>query len=54
MSEVVRHLILKDLYLTRWMIVGSIVAGLGAIALMPVSKASAYVGSVSLICVLIA
>jgi ABC-2 type transport system permease protein len=53
MSEVVRHLILKDLYLTRWMIVGSILAGLGAIALMPVSKGSAYVGSVSLICVLI-
>jgi ABC-type multidrug transport system permease subunit len=51
--SIVRHLILKDLYLLRWMIVASIAAGAIAVAIMPLSEASAYVGAVSLICTLI-
>jgi ABC-2 type transport system permease protein len=49
----IRQLILKDLYLVRWMIVGSMVAGLVALAMLPLGRVSAYVGGVSLICVLI-
>jgi ABC-type multidrug transport system permease subunit len=48
--SVVRQLILKDLYVTRWMVIAAIVAGLGAVALMPISEVSGYVASVSLIC----
>jgi ABC-type transport system involved in multi-copper enzyme maturation permease subunit len=51
--SIVRHLILKDLYLVRWMIAGSIASGGVALALLPLSSVSAYVGGVSLICVLI-
>jgi len=53
MNSIVRHLILKDLYLMRWLIGGSIVAGLLSLAMMPLGKIFAYVGGVSLICVLI-
>lgn len=52
-ASIVRQLILKDLYLLRWMIVGSIVAGGAAIAIMPLSQISIYVGAVSLICTLV-
>ena len=52
-GSIVRHLILKDLFLVRWMIAGSIVAGLVALAMMPLGTTSAYVGGVSLVCVLI-
>ncbi len=52
-GSIVRLLILKDLYLVRWMIAGSIVAGLASLAMMPLGKISAYVGGVSLICVLV-
>ncbi len=52
-GSVVRQLILKDLYLVRWLIVGAIVAGIPALALMPASGLTSYVGGVSLICVLI-
>ena len=52
-GSIVRHLVLKDLYLVRWMIAGSIAAGLIALAMMPLGRVSAYVGGVSLICVLI-
>ena len=52
-APIVRQLILKDLYLLRWMIVASIVAGGAAIAIMPLSQVSALVGAVSLICTLI-
>jgi ABC-2 type transport system permease protein len=52
-GSIVRHLVLKDLYLVRWMIAGSIVAGLIALAMLPLGRVSAYVGGVSLICVLI-
>ena len=52
-DSVVQQLILKDLYLTRWMVVGSVVAGAAAIAVMPLSVVSGYVSSVSLICTLV-
>jgi ABC-2 type transport system permease protein len=52
-GSIVRQLIVKDLFLLRWMIAGSIVAGLIAVAVMPLGTISAYVGGVSLICVLI-
>lgn len=52
-GSIVRRLILKDLYLVRWMIAGSIAAGVAAVAMMPLGKTSAYVGGVSLVCVLI-
>lgn len=52
-GSIVRQLILKDLYLVRWMIAGSIAAGVAAVAMMPLGKTSAYVGGVSLVCVLI-
>lgn len=51
--SVVRQLILKDLYFTRWMTISAVVAGLGAVALMPISEVSGYVATVSLICTLI-
>lgn len=52
-GSIVRRLILKDLYLVRWMIAGSTAAGVAAVAMMPLGKTSAYVGGVSLVCVLI-
>jgi ABC-2 type transport system permease protein len=52
-APIVRQLILKDLYLLRWMMVASIVAGGAAIAIMPLSQVSSYVGAVSLICTLV-
>jgi ABC-type transport system involved in multi-copper enzyme maturation permease subunit len=52
-QSIVRRLILKDLYLLRWAILGAIVAGGAALAVMPLSRATSYVGGVSLICVLI-
>jgi len=51
--SVVRQLILKDLYLTRWMVVSAIAAGVGALAVMPMSVVSGYVATVSLICTLV-
>lgn len=51
--SVVRQLILKDLYLARWLVVGAVVGGLGALAIMPLSVIASYVSSVSLICTLI-
>jgi ABC-2 type transport system permease protein len=52
-QSIVARLILKDLYLLRWAIVGATVAGCGALAVMPLSRTAAYVGAVSLICALI-
>jgi ABC-type multidrug transport system permease subunit len=52
-APIVRQLILKDLYLFRWMIVAAIVAGGAGIALMPLGQVSTYVGAISLICTLI-
>ncbi len=52
-APIVRQLILKDLYLLRWMMIGSIGAGAAAISIMPFSPISGYVGAVSLVCTLI-
>ena len=52
-TPIVRQLIRKDLYLVRWMILSAIVSGLVAIGLMPLGTVTAYVGLVSLICVLV-
>jgi ABC-2 type transport system permease protein len=51
--SVVRHLVLKDLYLVRWMVAGAVVAGLVSVAIMPLSPVLAYVGGVSLVCILV-
>jgi ABC-2 type transport system permease protein len=52
-GSIVWRLIAKDLFFLRWFIVGSIVAGAGALAAMPQGRVPAYVGGVSLICTLI-
>ncbi len=51
--SIVTRLVLKDLYLTRWMVAGSLVGGAAAIAMMPFGPIAAYVGGVSLICTLV-
>ena len=52
-GSMVSRLVLKDLYLTRWMVAGSTVAGAVAIAMMPFGPILAYVGGVSLICTIV-
>jgi ABC-type transport system involved in multi-copper enzyme maturation permease subunit len=51
-GSIVRILVLADLHLVRWVIAGSLFAGAVSIAMMPLGAVSAYVGGVSLICVL--
>ena len=51
--SVVARLVFKDLYLTRWTVISSLLAGLFSIAIMPISGMLAYVGGVSLICTLV-
>jgi len=51
--SVIRHLVRKDLYLVRWQVIASVVAGLASIAIMPLSPVLAYVGGVSFICVIV-
>lgn len=51
--SIVGRLILKDLYLGRWLIGGTTLAGIISLATMPLSSTGYYVGSVSLLCVLI-
>ena len=51
--SIVSRLILKDLYLGRWLIGGTLLAGAISLATMPLSNVGYYVGSVSLLCVLI-
>ena len=51
--SIVRDLVVKDLYLVRWMVLGSIAAGIAAVAIMPLGEVTAYVGGVSFLCVLI-
>jgi hypothetical protein len=51
--SIVTRLILKDLFLLRWMIAGAVVAGGAALAVMPRGGAASYVGAVLLICVFI-
>ena len=52
-APIVRQLIRKDLYLVRWIVLSAIVSGLVAIGLMPLGTVTAYVGFVSLICVIV-
>lgn len=51
--SIVTRLILKDLFLLRWMMAGAVVGGAAAMAVMPLGGIAAYVGSVLLICTLI-
>jgi ABC-2 type transport system permease protein len=51
--SIVRQLILSDLYLQRWMVLGAIAVGIGSVALMPLMSMWTYVGGVLVICVLI-
>jgi len=51
--SLVGRLILKDLYLGRWLIGGTLLAGLISLGMMPLSRVGYYVGSVSVLCVLI-
>jgi ABC-2 type transport system permease protein len=52
-SSIVGQLIRKDLYLMRGAMIGAIVSGGFALALMPISRMMSYVSAVILICVLI-
>jgi hypothetical protein len=52
-QSIVRHLVLKDLYLARWLILGSLVLAAATLALTPLGQVLYYVGSVSFLCVLI-
>lgn len=47
------RIVLADLHLVRWLVASSLAAGAAAIAMMPLGAVSAYVGGVSLICVLV-
>ncbi|MEO6011889.1 MAG: hypothetical protein ABIU38_27855 [Vicinamibacteraceae bacterium] len=49
----VPRLVLKDLYLTRWMVAGSMAGGVVGIAMLPFGAVAAYVGGVSLLCTLV-
>ena len=51
--SIVTRLVLKDLYLLRWVSDGATVAGGAGLALMPLSRMAGYVGGLSLICALI-
>jgi ABC-2 type transport system permease protein len=53
-TPIVRQLVAKDLFLARWILFGSTAAGVVSIAVAPLSPVMFYVGSISLICVLIA
>ena len=50
---VVRHLILKDWYLNRWLILGSLPVGLGALALVLTGKQAAFMLCIILLCMVI-
>jgi ABC-2 type transport system permease protein len=52
-ASIVGALIRKDLYLMRGAMLASIVAGSIGLALIPISRVLAYVGAVTLICVLV-
>jgi ABC-type transport system involved in multi-copper enzyme maturation permease subunit len=52
-GSMVPRLVLKDLYLTRWMVAASMAGGAVAIAMLPFGSVAAYVGGVSLICTLV-
>lgn len=50
---VVRHLILKDWYLNRWVILGSLPVGLGALAIVLTGKPVAFMLCIILLCMVI-
>ncbi len=52
-QSIVRQLVWKDLYLSRWLILGSLVLAAATLALTPLGLVLFYVGSVSFLCVLI-
>ena len=49
----VRRLILKDWYLNRWMIIGSVPAGLASLAIILTGKQVAFLISIILLCMVI-
>ena len=51
--SIVPRLALKDLYLTRWIVLGSTLAGAVSLAIAPLSDTMFYVASISYICVLV-
>lgn len=51
--SMIRRLILKDWYLNRWMILGSVPAGLAALALNITGKQSAFLISIIFLCFII-
>lgn len=52
-TAMVRRLILKDWYLNRWMILGSIPAGLAALAIILTGSKAAFLISIILLCFVI-
>jgi ABC-2 type transport system permease protein len=52
-QSIVGRMIVKDLFLARWLVIGALVLSAGTLALMPLGPISFYVGTVSYICVLI-
>jgi hypothetical protein len=52
-ASVVRRLVLKDLYMSRWLIGGTIVSGLGSLYVCTLSKVGFSFGSVTFISTLI-
>jgi len=52
-ASILKHVLLKDLHFTRHLIIGSIALGLGCLALSTGGPIAFYVGTVSLLCVLI-
>ena len=52
-GAILRRLVVKDLYLLRWPIGGSLLGAFVSLALMPLGPVFAYVGGVTLICTLV-
>jgi ABC-type transport system involved in multi-copper enzyme maturation permease subunit len=51
--SMVLQLALKDFYLSRWIVISSLLGGAFALAVTPLDSVGFYVGSVSFLCVLI-
>lgn len=52
-AAVVARLVLKDLYLSRWIVASALASGVTAVAIMPLGPVWSYVGGVSFVCVLV-
>lgn len=50
---IVAQLVLKDLYLSRWIVAAALASGVAAVVVMPLGPIWGYVGGVSLLCVLV-